>query len=122
MEQHRHILIVDDNKDVRDIVGAHLRELGDRVSEATDGAGMRAILQSALAQSDPVDAIVLDYVLRGETGYSLALHAERLGIPIVLISASIEILRIRERPGLKVLAKPFRREQLLAALASVLAT
>lgn len=115
MDQQRHILIVDDDEDVRDIVSAHLRDVGHRVSEAIDGISMRAFLES-----NRVDAVVLDYVMQGESGYSLALYAESLGIAVIMISASVEIMRIRERSGLKLLPKPFRRHQLLAVLDSVL--
>ena len=115
MGEQRHILIVDDDANVRDIVGAHLRDVGYRVSEAADGVSMRRFLAE-----NRVDAIVLDYVMRGETGGSLALYAESLGIAVIMISASIEILKIRERAGLRRLPKPFRRHQLLAMLDSVL--
>jgi CheY-like chemotaxis protein len=56
-QTHRpqHILVVDDNRDVLDVITEMLRQRGDRVSGAIGGESMRAIL----AAGDPVDAVIL---------------------------------------------------------------
>ena len=46
MRQPKHILIVDDDGDVRDVILELLRNCGYRVSSASDGASMRAFLGS----------------------------------------------------------------------------
>lgn len=108
----KHILIVDDDGDVRDVVTAMLREHGYRVSAALGGASMRALLKG----DDPVDAIVLDALMPGESGKDLALHAKELRLPVVMISGSPEPVEFAAENGLQLLPKPFRMQQLFEAL------
>lgn len=112
MSATEHILVVDDNRDVRDVIVEILREYGYRVSWAIDGASMREFLQG----SDPVDAIILDALMPGETGTSLAVHAKELGLPLVMISGSLEALDLAAQNNLQVLKKPFRAQELIDAL------
>src|SRR5688572_11201527 len=62
-----HILIVDDDSRVRRMLARYLEAEGFKMSEAGDGAAMRA----ALASGD-VDLVLLDLVLPGEDGLALA--------------------------------------------------
>ena len=80
----KHILAVDDNEVVRDVIVTMLQEHGYRATAASDGRSMREILQ----RDDPVDAIVLDALMPGEQSATLARHARDLNIPVVMISAS----------------------------------
>ena len=68
-----HILIVDDHREIRDLVSRALTKEGFRVSMAADGRAMR----KALADSR-IDLILLDLMLPGEDGLSLcrAVRAE----------------------------------------------
>jgi two-component system OmpR family response regulator len=59
----KHILAIDDNEAVRDVIVTMLQEHGYRVTAAGDGLSMREILQ----RDDPVDAIVLDAPNAGRT-------------------------------------------------------
>jgi two-component system OmpR family response regulator len=77
MSATEHILVVDDNGDVRDVIVEILREYGYRVSWAVDGASMREFLQGG----DPVDGIILDALMPGEAGTALALTQRRWGFP-----------------------------------------
>ena len=88
MSATEHILVVDDNGDVRDVIVEILRGYGYRVSWAVDGASMREFLQG----SHPVDAIILDALMPGEAGTTLAAHAKALGLPLLMISGSLEAL------------------------------
>jgi two-component system, OmpR family, response regulator len=114
-----HLLIVDDDADIRQLLGDYLRENGYRVTAAADGKGMRA----ALAAGMP-DLIVLDVMLPGEDGISLcrAVRA-RSEVPIIMLTArGDDTDRI---VGLEVGAddyvpKPFNPRELLARVKSVL--
>jgi DNA-binding response OmpR family regulator len=67
MNDNGHILVVDDERDICDLVQVYLSGEGYRVSIAQDGAGMRGVM----AQS-PVDLVILDLRLPGEDGLTLA--------------------------------------------------
>jgi CheY-like chemotaxis protein len=108
----RHILAVDDNEGVRDVMATLLQELGYRVTTADGGVSMRRILQHGAA----IDAIVLDALMPGEPSTTLALHARELGIPVVMISGSHDKIIFARENGLQLLQKPFRAEQLADAL------
>ena len=63
-----HILVVDDQREICDLVQEYLSSEGYyRVSTAQDGAGMRRVM----AQS-AVDLVILDLILPGEDGLTLA--------------------------------------------------
>jgi CheY-like chemotaxis protein len=59
MSQPKHILVVDDNGDVRDVIVAILESHNFRVSYAASRSLMRDLLQTA----DPVDCVVLDALM-----------------------------------------------------------
>ena len=62
-----HILVVDDQREICDLVQEYLVSEGYRVSTAHDGAEMRRVM--ALG---PVDLVILDLMLPGEDGLTLA--------------------------------------------------
>jgi two-component system, OmpR family, response regulator len=64
MIDNSHILVVDDEREIRDLAQEYLSGEGYRVSTAHDGAGMRGVM----AQS-PVDLVILesDAARRGRT-------------------------------------------------------
>ena len=66
MENQDHILIVDDDRGIRELLAAYLEKNGMRVSLAANGRQMRAVLE----QGAP-DLIVLDLMLPGEDGLVL---------------------------------------------------
>ncbi|MGO8917799.1 MAG: response regulator [Stellaceae bacterium] len=116
MNRPRHILVVDDNGAIRGLLTAALEERGDRVTSAAGGVSMRDVLSR-----DRVDVVVLDVRLPGEDGHALALHAQALGLPVVLISGGGEAIGFAERNGLTLLRKPFRMPQLFDALDAAVA-
>ncbi|MDP1614132.1 MAG: response regulator [Sulfuritalea sp.] len=118
---HDHILIVDDDPQIRALLGEHLARQGFRVSSAGNGREMRALL----AQS-PVDLVVLDLLLPGEDGLSLfrALKdSPHRAVPVVMLTAlSDDVDRI---VGLELgaddyVSKPFAPRELIARIRSVL--
>jgi DNA-binding response OmpR family regulator len=115
----RHILVVDDNGDVRDVIVNMLTDSGFVTTAAPDGAVMRDLLA---AQSPPFDAIVLDCLMPGEPSAELALHAKQLNLPVVMVSGSHEMMKFAEDNGLQLLRKPFRMAELIEAIDAALAS
>ena len=70
MGQLKHILVVDDNRDVRDVIVDTLQEQHFRVSTASSGSTMRDFLDTG----DMVDCVILDVLTPGEASASLVLH------------------------------------------------
>ena len=116
MSNAKHILVVDDDGDVRDVLVAMLEDHGHRVSSATDGKSMRDFL----SRDDTVDAVILDALMPGEASSALALHAKDLRLPVVLISGSPEAIQFALENDLQLLEKPFRMPELFDALDSAI--
>ncbi|HER27172.1 MAG TPA: response regulator, partial [Rhodospirillales bacterium] len=119
MEGSPHILVVDDNREIRDLLSRFLVKDGFRVSTAADGRAMHKILAEST-----IDLIVLDLMLPGEDGLTLCrrLRAES-EIPVVMLTAKGE--EIDRVLGLEMgaddyLAKPFSTRELLARIKAVL--
>jgi two-component system OmpR family response regulator len=114
-----HILIVDDHREIRELVARALVKEGFRVSGAADGRAMH----KALADGR-IDLILLDLMLPGEDGLSLcrSLRAKS-DIPIIMLTAKgDEIDRVigLEMGADDYLAKPFGSRELIARIRAVL--
>jgi DNA-binding response OmpR family regulator len=118
MSQPKHILVVDTDGDVREVITDLLLEAGFRVSVATSGETMRDFLQT----SDPVDVIVLDASMGGKPPVSLALHAKELGVRLVMISGDPTKMEIAHERADQLLRKPFGQEELVRAVEAALAS
>jgi CheY-like chemotaxis protein len=92
MGQPKHILIVDDDGDVRDVISEVLRNYGYRVGSASDGAAMRDFIEAG----DPVDCVILDAFMPGEASISLADYLRNRKIPVVVISGSRDAITYAE--------------------------
>jgi two-component system OmpR family response regulator len=119
MQSAPHILIVDDHREIRDLVSRALNKDGFRVSAAADGRAMRKMLADSR-----IDLILLDLMLPGEDGLSLcrALRADS-NIPIIMLTAKgDEIDRVigLEMGADDYLAKPFGSRELIARIKAVL--
>ncbi|MDE8459051.1 response regulator, partial [Klebsiella pneumoniae] len=81
-----HVLIVDDDQKIRDLLGRYLSEQGFRVTTAQDAATARAGMRGL-----EFDAVLLDVMMPGENGLDLAreLKATR-SIPICMLTARSE--------------------------------
>lgn len=121
MTAHLHILIVDDDIEIRTLLGNFLKQYGYRVSLATDGADMFRILKK---EKNNVDLIILDVMLPGEDGLSLCRTLRKTtSIPIIMVTAvSEETDRIigLELGADDYIAKPFNPRELLARIKAVL--
>jgi two-component system OmpR family response regulator len=119
MSQQDHIVVVDDDAEIRALLGEYLQKQGYRVTALADGKALR----SAVETSRP-DVVVLDLMMPGEDGLSLcrALRA-RSDVPIIMLTARGE--ETDRIVGLEMgaddyLAKPFSPRELLARIKSVL--
>jgi two-component system OmpR family response regulator len=114
-----HVLVVDDDREIRTLLSEYLTRNGYRVSTAADGKAM----WSALDSSHP-DIIVLDVMLPGHDGLTLCRDLRaRSSIPIIMLTARGE--ETDRIVGLEMgaddyLAKPFNPRELLARIKSVL--
>ena len=119
MDSSPHILVVDDHRDIRDLVAKYLTKHGLRVSTAEGGAAMKRLLKASA-----VDLVVLDIMMPGEDGLSLCRHLrETTDLPVILLTAMAE--ETDRVIGLEIgaddyLTKPFNPRELLARIKAVL--
>lgn len=113
------LLVVDDDAGIRELLSQYLVEQGFGVSAVEDGAAMDAWLAE-----NPADLVILDLMLPGEDGLSLARRLRSdYRLPVIMVSARGE--EIDRIVGLEVgaddyLAKPFNLRELLARIRAVL--
>jgi two-component system, OmpR family, response regulator len=114
-----HILIVDDEREICEILQNYLANEGYRISVSHDGDAMREVLgQSA------VDLVLLDLMLPGEDGFSLArsLRAHDPNIGIIMLTGrgdTVDRIIGLELGADDYLVKPFHMRELLARVKSV---
>jgi two-component system, OmpR family, phosphate regulon response regulator OmpR len=115
-----HILIVDDDRRIRELLKSYLMEHQYRVSMAASALEARKQMQGIA-----FDLIVLDVMMPGETGLNFinSLRAEKLEVPVLMLSALSEtsdrIIGLSSGSD-DYLAKPFEPKELLLRLQSLL--
>ena len=113
------VLIVEDDREVREAVADYLASHGYECAQAADGKAMRA----ALAEAVP-ELVLLDLRLPGEDGLTLARWLrENHELAIIMVTAAGDV--VDRVVGLEVgaddyLGKPFDLRELLARVKSVL--
>ncbi|MDP4918489.1 MAG: response regulator transcription factor [Haliea sp.] len=117
---HPHLLIIDDDRELCELLGEYLQSDGFTVTSCQDGAG--AIAQ---ARATTYDAIVLDVMLPGVQGLEVLrrLRAEHIETPVLMLTARGE--EIDRIVGLELgaddyLAKPCNPRELAARLRAIL--
>jgi two-component system, OmpR family, response regulator len=105
------ILVVEDDVEVCEVVCEFLRENGHMVLAADSAQQARKLLRCAT-----VDVLLIDCVMSGERGDSLAEHAASLGIPAILTSGDLRYRETMEQSGVPFLSKPFRLAELGAII------
>lgn len=119
MNETHHVLIVDDHREIRELVQRALQREGFRVSQAADGREMRKQLAD-----HRIDLILLDLMLPGEDGLSLCRSVRTKSLmPIIMLTAKGE--EIDRVIGLEMgaddyLPKPFGSRELIARIRAVL--
>ena len=114
-----HILVVDDDHRIRDLLSRFLTENGFRVTPTADAVAARAAMRGLA-----FDLIILDVMMPGEDGISLARDLKRTStVPICMLTAKgdaedrIEGLEIGVEDYI---AKPFEPRELLLRLKNIL--
>ena len=85
MERIDHILVVDDDRDIRELIVDYLEKSGYRASGAANGKAMWSVLKN-----HQIDLIVLDIMMPGEDGLTLCrqLRANpQQDIPVLMLTA-----------------------------------
>jgi two-component system OmpR family response regulator len=123
MSTQDHILIVDDDRDIRTLLADYLEKQGMRCTTAADGREMRAMLET-----HHVDLIVLDIMMPGEDGLTLCRNlragtSPHANTPVLMLTARGEDMdRIigLEMGADDYLAKPFVPRELFARVRAIL--
>ena len=119
MADRPHLLIVDDDREIRSLLSQYLEKNEFRTTAVADGREMRRVLDRA-----PVDLIVLDLMLPGEDGLTLCrelrTHSQ---VPVIMLTARGE--DVDRIVGLEIgaddyLPKPFNPRELLVRIRAVL--
>lgn len=119
MDAVPHIAIVDDHRDIRDLVGKYLHRHGYRTSLAENAAAFRRLMER-----NAIDLVVLDVMMPGEDGLSLCRYLrESTQLPVIMLTAMAE--ETDRIVGLELgaddyLSKPFNPRELLARIKAVL--
>jgi two-component system phosphate regulon response regulator OmpR len=81
-----HVLVVDDDQRIRDLLGRYLLENGFRVTTAADSATARASMRGL-----SFDLVILDVMMPGESGLDLARDLKNISpVPICMLTAKAE--------------------------------
>jgi two-component system, OmpR family, response regulator len=121
MEHIDHVLVVDDDREIRQMVAQYLEKNGLRASVAADGREMRAMLDTTA-----VDLIVLDIMMPGDDGLVLCRNlraSKHRAIPVLMLTArDDETDRIigLEMGADDYVIKPFSPRELLARIRAVI--
>ena len=114
-----HILVIDDDVRLRDLLVQFLSENGFRVSAASDAADARTRMAGLV-----FDLLVLDLMMPGESGLEFAADLRRTNaVPILMLTAMGEAeIRIEglEKGADDYLTKPFEPRELLLRINNIL--
>ena len=114
-----HLLIVDDDREIRDLVSRFFVKHGYKIATASDARTMEAILAVSA-----IDLVILDLMLPGKDGLELCRDLRaRSSVPILMLTAmGDETDRIvgLEMGADDYIAKPFNPRELLARVRAIL--
>ena len=119
MTPNEHLLVVDDDPEIRELLRDYLGRNGYQVSAAGDGKEMWSALEH-----HRIDLVVLDIMLPGEDGLSLCRQLRASSVmPVIMLTAlgeDTERIIGLEMGADDYLAKPFNPRELLARIRGVL--
>lgn len=119
MNRSPHILVVEDDREIRTMVSRFLQKNGYRVTVSEDATAMERVLSAA-----SIDLILLDIMLPGEDGLSICRRIRaRSAIPIIMLTATGDT--VARVVGLEMgaddyITKPFDPQELMARTKAVL--
>ena len=119
MDDKPHLLLVDDERSIREPLATYLGRNGFRVTQAADAAQARERLHGYA-----IDLVILDVMMPGEDGLSLCRHIrETSDLPVILLTAMAE--ETDRIVGLEMgaddyVVKPFSPRELVARIKVVL--
>jgi two-component system OmpR family response regulator len=119
MNDRPHLLIVDDDREIRGLLAQYLEKHDFRTTAVPDGKEMRRVLERS-----HVDLLVLDLMLPGEDGLSLCRELRgRSQLPIIMLTARGE--DVDRIIGLELgaddyVSKPFNPRELLGRIRAIL--
>jgi two-component system phosphate regulon response regulator OmpR len=121
--EQRHLLVIDDDDRIRDLIKEYLARAGFRVSSAADAAAARKLVEQLA-----FDLLVLDVMMPGEDGFAFARWLR--GRPGEAGRTPILILTARGLPDDRIeglalgaddyLAKPFEPQELVLRIEAIL--
>ena len=116
MTENGHILIVDDQQEICDVVQEYLTGEGYRVSTAHDGAGMRRVLTQGR-----VDLVILDLMLPQVSGEEVCRRLRAAGDTVPILMLTAKDAELDKVLGLELgaddyLTKPFSTAELLSRI------
>jgi len=119
-DERHHVLVVDDDADIRDFLMKVVERLGFQVTEAPSVPRALKVLSS-----QSIDLMLLDIYLKGATGLDLikSLHRRRASVPTVVVSGYISepVAQQLVKFGVQgLVSKPFRRNRLEEEISQVL--
>jgi two-component system, OmpR family, phosphate regulon response regulator OmpR len=118
-EAQPHVLVIDDDKRLRDLIGRYLTEQGYRVTTAVNAADARAKLAGIT-----FDLLVVDIMMPGESGLELTQSLRETSlVPILLLTAmgeSTDRIAGLETGADDYLVKPFEPRELVLRIKSIL--
>jgi two-component system, OmpR family, response regulator len=119
MPEQLRILVVDDDKGIRNMLRRYLCDEGFAICEAQDGVQARAVFKR-----EKIDLVLLDLTMPGEDGLSVARHIrQHSDVPIIMLTGKGEL--IDRVVGLEAgaddyIPKPFHLREILARIRSVM--
>ncbi len=120
--RHLHVLVVDDDRAVREMAAEMLLERGHSVITAADGSQALTILDSSGAHTRPFDLMLVDYVMPGMNGVALIQAAQVLhpGLRALLVTGNAESETAESIGPEAVMRKPFTIAQLEERMARLI--
>ncbi len=117
----KHIVVVDDDKEIREIITFVLTHNGFDVAVASNGAQLQTLLDDRLP-----DLIILDVMMPGQDGYQifhgLRSNPQTLHVPVIIMTAHAENIyaRISLDLGAEHVTKPFHPLELVEKVKALL--
>ncbi|WP_318412261.1 response regulator [Photobacterium leiognathi] len=119
MSISKQVLVVDDDKEIRELLEEYLTKNGFEVQTAAEGEEMKRCLAAGYP-----DLILLDIMMPGDDGFTLCQHIRKSSdVPIIMLTAVSD--EMDQIIGLEIgaddyIAKPFSPRQLLARIKALL--